>query len=42
MGKPPGPMLLDFPVEIEARHVRLAASAGVIAAALVQYDTGLG
>jgi ribosomal protein S18 acetylase RimI-like enzyme len=35
-------MLLDFPAEIEARHVWLAESDGVVAGALVQYETELG
>jgi GNAT superfamily N-acetyltransferase len=42
IGKQPSPMLLDFPVEIEARHVWLAESAGVVTGALVQYETELG
>lgn len=42
IGKPPGPMLLDFPAEIEAGHVWLAESDGVVTGALVQYETELG
>jgi GNAT superfamily N-acetyltransferase len=39
IGKPPGPMLLDFPTEIEARHVWLAESHGEVIGVLVQYET---
>ena len=39
IGKPPAPMLLDFPAEIEARHVWLAESNGEIIGVLVQYET---
>jgi GNAT superfamily N-acetyltransferase len=42
IGKQPSPMLLDFPAEIEARHVWLAESDGVVTGALVQYETELG
>lgn len=42
IGKQPSPMLLDFPAEIEAKHVWLAESDDVIAGALVQYETDLG
>jgi N-acetylglutamate synthase-like GNAT family acetyltransferase len=42
IGKPPAPMLLDFPAEIEARHVWLAESDGSVAGALVQYETEFG
>lgn len=42
IGKQPGPMLLDFPAQIQARHVWLAESDGVVTGALVQYETELG
>ncbi len=42
IGKPPGPMLLDFPAEIEARHVWLAESSGQVIGVLVQYETQQG
>ncbi len=42
IGKPPGPMLLDFPAEIEARHVWLAESSGQVLGVLVQYETNQG
>ena len=42
MGKPPGPMLLDFPARIEAKQVWLAESGGGVAGVLVQYPTALG
>lgn len=42
IGKRPSPMLLDFPAEIEAKHVWLAESNGAVAGALVQYETELG
>jgi GNAT superfamily N-acetyltransferase len=42
IGKPPAPMLLDFPAEIEARHVWLAESSGQVVGVLVQYETTQG
>ena len=42
IGKPPGPMLLDFSAEIEARHVWLAESSGQVVGVLVQYETTQG
>src|SRR5258706_8883573 len=42
IGKKPSPILLDFEAEIEARHVWLAESDGVVTGALVQYKTELG
>jgi GNAT superfamily N-acetyltransferase len=39
IGKPPAPMLLDFPSEIEARHVWLAETNGKVVGVLVQYET---
>ena len=42
IGKPPGPMLLDFPAEIEARHVWLAELGGQVVGVLVQYETTQG
>ena len=42
IGKPPAPMLLDFPAEIEARHVWLAESGGQVVGVLVQYETQQG
>ncbi|HEY9151422.1 MAG TPA: GNAT family N-acetyltransferase [Anaerolineales bacterium] len=42
IGKPPGPMLLDFLDEIEARHVWLAESSGQVVGVLVQYETQQG
>jgi GNAT superfamily N-acetyltransferase len=42
IGKPPAPMLLDFPAEIEARHVWLAESRGQVVGVLVQYETTQG
>jgi len=42
IGKPPGPMTLDFAAEIEARHVWLAEAGGQVAGALVQYETEQG
>ena len=42
IGKPPAPMLLDFPAEIEARHVWLAESSGEVLGVLVQYETQQG
>ena len=42
IGKPPAPMLLDFPAEIEARHVWLGESHGEVVGVLVQYETKQG
>jgi len=42
IGKPPAPMLLDFPAEIESRHVWLAESNGEVVGVLVQYETQQG
>ena len=50
IGKPPGPMTLDFDAEIRAGHVWVVpgeagfegAMAGALAAALVQYETAEG
>ncbi len=42
IGKPPAPMLLDFPAEIEARHVWLAELSGQVVGVLVQYETTTG
>ena len=42
IGKPPGPMLLDFLAEIEAKHVWLAESNGEVVGVLVQYETQQG
>ena len=42
IGKPPGPMLLDFLAEIEARHVWLAEPNGEVVGVLVQYETQQG
>ena len=42
IGKPPAPMLLDFPVEIKAGHVWLAESHGEVVDMLVQYETTQG
>ncbi|MGA7194906.1 MAG: GNAT family N-acetyltransferase [Anaerolineales bacterium] len=42
IGKPPAPMLLDFPAEIEARHVWLAESSRQVLGVLVQYETQQG
>lgn len=39
IGKPAGPMLLDFLAEIEAEHVWLAESEGRVVGVLVQYET---
>lgn len=39
IGKPPGPMLLDFPGEIEAHHVWLATDRDDVIGVLVQYET---
>jgi GNAT superfamily N-acetyltransferase len=39
IGKPPAPMLLDFPAEIEARHVWLTELSGQVVGVLVQYET---
>jgi len=42
IGKPPGPMILDFAAEIEARHVWLAELDGQVVGVLVQYETEQG
>ena len=42
IGKPPAPMLLDFPAEIEAGHIWLANSSGQVIGVLVQYETQQG
>lgn len=42
IGKQPAPMLLDFPGEIEARHIWLAESDTAVVGVLVQYETDLG
>ena len=42
MGKPPAPMLLDFPAQIQAGHVWLAEQHGELAGVLVQYATEQG
>jgi ribosomal protein S18 acetylase RimI-like enzyme len=42
IGKPPGPMLLDFPAEIEAGHVWLDETNGEVVGVLVQYETTQG
>ena len=42
IGKPPAPMLLDFPAEIEARHVWLAESHREVVGVLMQYETTQG
>jgi GNAT superfamily N-acetyltransferase len=42
IGKPPAPMLLDFPAEIEARHVWVAETKRKVVEVLVQYETGEG
>lgn len=42
IGKPPGPMLLDFAKEISAGHVWVAQSRGKIIGVLVQYETESG
>ncbi len=42
MGKPPAPMLLDFPAQIHAGHVWLADLQGELVGVLVQYETGQG
>jgi GNAT superfamily N-acetyltransferase len=42
IGKPPAPMLLDFPAEIGARHVWLAELGGQVVGVLVQYETQQG
>jgi GNAT superfamily N-acetyltransferase len=39
IGKPPAPMLLDFPAEIEARHVWVAETKRTTVGVLVQYET---
>ena len=42
IGKPPAPMLLDFPAEIEAKHVWLVESNRQVVGVLVQYETQQG
>jgi len=42
LGKPPGPMLLDFAAEIKEGHVWLAESTDCIVGVLIQYETDLG
>jgi len=42
IGKPAGPMLLDFRAQIEARHVWLAESGGQVVGVLVQYEISQG
>lgn len=42
IGKPPAPMLLNFDAEIQAGHVWLLSSEGIVVGALVQYQTDLG
>ena len=42
IGKPPGPMLLDFAAEIEARHVWAAESRSKVVGVLIQYETEQG
>ena len=42
IGKPPGPMLLDFTVEIKAGHVWVAQLRRNIIGVLVQYETESG
>jgi GNAT superfamily N-acetyltransferase len=42
IGKPPGPMLLDFAAEIQAGHVWVAEEDTRIAGAIVQYETESG
>ena len=39
IGKPPGPMLLDYPALVEAGHVWVAELAGSVEGVLVQYET---
>ncbi len=39
IGRPPAPMLLDFPSEIEARHVWVAETDKKVVGVLVQYET---
>ena len=39
IGKPPGPMLLDYAAEIAAGHVWVAETKGRIVGALVQFET---
>ncbi len=39
IGKPPGPMLLDFAAEIDAGHVWLVEEGDVVAGVLVQFET---
>jgi ribosomal protein S18 acetylase RimI-like enzyme len=42
IGRPPAPMLLDFPAFIAAGQVWVAEVEGRVVGALVQYETGLG
>jgi ribosomal protein S18 acetylase RimI-like enzyme len=42
MDRPPAPMLLDFPSEIEQKHVWLAEAEDKVVGVLVQYETGQG
>ena len=42
IGKPPGPMLLDFEEETRASHVWVATADDRIVGVLVQYETDLG
>lgn len=42
IGKPPAPMLLDLPAEIEAGHVWLAELNGNTIGVLIQYETDEG
>jgi GNAT superfamily N-acetyltransferase len=42
IGKPPGPMLLDYPALVEAGHVWVAELAGNVEGVLVQYETADG
>ncbi|HUH95896.1 MAG TPA: GNAT family N-acetyltransferase [Anaerolineales bacterium] len=42
IGKPPGPMLLDFQAQIAAGHVWFAESRGAAVGVLVQYETEQG
>ena len=42
IGKPPGPMLADFPALIEANSVWVAEQEGKVVGVLVMYETGEG
>lgn len=42
IGKPPGPMLVDYPAEIKAGHTWVAEIEGQIVGVIVQYETELG